>query len=188
MSEKNEQIAVQNLTDNDVVYIDNDGGISRRIIFRGNQTINLPKDMIERMRYDRGGEHLLTDYLSVKDAEIREEIGIPDDQIEYNWEVSDVDNLLKNGSIDELKDALDFAPQAIRDLIIVRAVSLPLNDREKGSIITEMTGRNIESMISNKMAVDKQDGSGTKPTTGRRVTKKAETTGRRVKTEEADSE
>ena len=194
MTEQNEQIAVQNLTDNDVIYIDNDGGINRRIIFRGGQTIMLPKDMLERMRYDRGGERLITDYLSVKDDTIREEVGIPADQIEYDWEVKDVDDCLTNGSIDALKDALEFAPQAIRDLIIVRAVALPINDRQKAEVISEMTGRNIEAMITNKEAVEKQNGeNGDTKSAGRRVANKPKTSGRRVKTddvktEEADSE
>lgn len=80
----NEKILVQNLTDNDVIYIDDNGGINRRIVFHSQQTMPFEKDMIERMRYDRGGSVLLKDFLSVKDEDVRAEIGIPADQIEYD--------------------------------------------------------------------------------------------------------
>lgn len=175
----NEKILVQNLTDNDVIYIDDNGGISRRIVFHSQQTMPFEKDMIERMRYDRGGSVLLKDFLSVKDEEIRTEIGIPADQIEYDWTAADVKELLINGSDDALRDALEFGPKAIQELIVSQAVSLPLGNRDKVNIISEMTDKNIESMIKNKLDFEKGK-EAPAPKTGRRVQSTKAEPGRRV--------
>lgn len=150
-----EKIVVQNLTNNNITYIDDNGGLKRRFVFRAQQSIPMDKDIIDRMSYDTGGARLLKEFLSVKNEEVRESIGIPGDQIEYDWTSKDVIELLKNGEEDALKDALDFAPQGIIDMIVDEAVALPLSDRNKVEIITEMTGCNVESMISNKLNYEK---------------------------------
>lgn len=175
----NTKIAVQNLTDNDVVYIDDNGGISRRMVFHAQQTIPVEKEVIERMQYDTGGSILLKDFLSVKDEDMRADIGIPEDQIEYNWTKEDVKNLLTSGEEDALRDALDFAPQGIIDMIIDMAVDMPLNDRNKVEIIAEATGRNIEMMINNKLQYEKSTDKAPVKTAQRRSTPKAQP-GRRV--------
>ena len=175
----NTKIAVQNLTDNDVVYIDDNGGIARRMVFHAQQTIQVEKEVIERMQYDTGGSILLKDFLSVKDEDMRADIGIPEDQIEYNWTKEDVKNLLTSGEEDALRDALDFAPQGIIDMIIDMAVDMPLNDRNKVEIIAEATGRNIEMMINNKLQYEKASDKAPEKNTQRRSTQKAQP-GRRV--------
>lgn len=175
----NTKIAVQNLTNNDVVYIDDNGGIARRMVFHAQQTIPVEKEVIERMQYDTGGAVLLKDFLSVKDDDMRTDIGIPADQIEYNWTKEDVKNLLTSGEEDALRDALDFAPQGIIDMIIDMAVAMPLNDRNKVEIIAEATGRNIEMMINNKLQYEKASEKASEKATQRRTTPKAQP-GRRV--------
>lgn len=173
------KIAVQNLTNNDVVYIDDNGGIVRRMVFHAQQTIPVEKDVIERMQYDTGGAVLLKDFLSVKDEDMRESIGVPSDQIEYNWTKDDVKKLLTSGEEDALRDALDFAPQGIIDMIIDMAVAMPLNDRNKVEIIAEATGRNIEMMINNKLQYEKAFEKTPEKATQRRTATKAQP-GRRV--------
>lgn len=175
----NTKIAVQNLTNNDVVYIDDNGGVARRMVFHAQQTILVEKEVIERMQYDTGGAVLLKDFLSVKDEDMRADIGIPEDQIEYNWTKEDVKNLLTSGEEDALRDALDFAPQGIIDMIIDMAVAMPLNDRNKVEIIAEATGRNIEMMINNKLQYEKASDKAPEKNTQRRSTPKAQP-GRRV--------
>lgn len=175
----NTKIAVQNLTNNDVVYIDDNGGIIRRMVFHAQQTLPVEKEVIERMQYDTGGAILLKDFLSVKDEDMRSSIGVPADQIEYNWTKKDVKELLTSGEEDALRDALDFAPQGIVDMIIDMAVDMPLNDRNKVEIISEASGRNIEMMINNKLQYEKASEKAPEKTTQRRTTAKAQP-GRRV--------
>lgn len=178
-----EKIVVQNLTNNNITYIDDNGGLKRRFVFRAQQSIPMDKDVINRMSYDTGGARLLKEFLSVKNEEVRESIGVPNDQIEYDWTSKDVIELLTNGEEDALKDALDFAPQGIIDMIVDEAVEMPLSDRNKIEIITEMTGRNVENMISNKLNYEKAMSATSEKTaekpSKRRTAKKAEP-GRRV--------
>lgn len=145
-----DKVMVRNLTNNDVVYIDNNGGVSSRIVFHGQQEMPISKDLLDRMRYDVGGSTLVRDYLSVKDETFREEIGVPEDQIEYDYKQEDVIKLLKDNNIDAIADALDFGPLGIKEMIVDEAVMLPINNRDLMVLIYEKTGRNVELMIKNQ--------------------------------------
>ena len=59
----------------------------------------------------------------------------------------DVKNLLEKGSLDELKDCLDFAPEGTVELVKKVAVETELNDIRKRNAIQEATGFNINSAI-----------------------------------------
>lgn len=82
--------------------------------------------------------------------------------------MKDVDTVLKYGSLDALKDALDFAPRGIIELIVDRAVALKIPDNNKLTAIEEATGRNVATMIrlDTELAEDKQNDEKPK---GRRV-------------------
>ena len=58
-------------------------------------------------------------------------------------------NMLQNGSLDELKDALDFAPSGVIQIIKDQAVALPIYDVRKRQAILEMTGFDVTSAIAN---------------------------------------
>lgn len=150
-----EYVMVQNISDNDVIYIDDNGGVSRRIVFRSQQTLPLDRDTINRMRYDTGGSRLIKDYLSVKDDQIRNEIGVPEDQVEYDYTEDDVLELLRNNDYDGIADALDFGPLAIKEMIANKAVELPISNRNIMVLITEKTGKDVETMIRNKEEFEK---------------------------------
>ena len=150
-----DKVMVRNLTNNDVVYIDNNGGISSRIVFHGQQEMPISKDLLDRMRYDIGGSTLVRNYLSVKDEAFREEIGVPEDQIEYDYKQEDVIKLLKDNNIDAIADALDFGPLGIKEMIVDEAVMLPINNRDLMVLIYEKTGRNVELMIKNQEELTK---------------------------------
>lgn len=177
-------VMVQNLTNMPITYIDNDGGVERRIIFRGQELVSVPRDMIERMRYDIGGSNLVKEYLSVKDEDIRAEIGIPEDQIEYDYTKDDVISLLRDAKYDEIADALDFGPLGVVEMIVEEAVALPLTNRNIMKLIEEKTHKNIENMIRNVEALKQGQDVEPKQKSARRVQPKTETTsGRRVSTQ-----
>lgn len=52
-------------------------------------------------------------------------------------------------SIDEFKDALDFAPDGTKDLIKKYAVSKPLNDYDKREAIKAQLGFDVSKAIEN---------------------------------------
>lgn len=137
-------IEVQNLTGHTVVYKSYDG---RRRSFAGQQTMRIPAIELRQLAYTKGGITLIKDFLSVKNNELAMELGVEDLDHEYNWKESDVVNLLKNGSVDRLRDALDFAPAGIVELIIDKTVEMALPDTNKRKAIFEMTGRNVDAMI-----------------------------------------
>lgn len=141
------EIIVQNLADHKVVFVDEDS--RKRISFEPFEKKTLTAELLRRLNYSYGGSILLTDYLSVKNAELAREFGVPSDMVEYNWSVNDVDKVLTSGSLDELLDALDYGPDAIRTVIIDRAIKLEINDVAKRNAIYEATGTNIDNAIKN---------------------------------------
>lgn len=52
------------------------------------------------------------------------------------------------GSLDELADALDYAPRGIQDTLFSRAVELKIPDMNKRNYIHKQTGRDITKMIT----------------------------------------
>lgn len=140
-------IEVQNLTDNVVAYNVPETGLLRE--FAGQQVRKISAGELRMLYSARGGKALLENYLSIKDKDLAKEFNISDDSFdhEYNWTEKDVDTVLKYGSLDALKDALEFGPDGIKELIIDRAVALKIPDTNKLKAIEEFTGRNVTYMI-----------------------------------------
>lgn len=103
---------------------------------------------LEKLTYQSGGENLIRNYLQIADIEAAQEFnaGIPVEP-EYNLDEAGVKRLLINGSLDELLDALDFAPIGVIDLIKVEAVKLPLGDIPKLNAIKAKTGFDCAAAI-----------------------------------------
>lgn len=174
-------VQVQNLVDHTVVFKDED--THRRIVFNAHEPKKLNAGVLRRLYYSHGGEVLLRNYLSVKNADLAKEFGVSEDTIEYNWTQEDVDKVLTTGSLDELKDALDFGPDGIKDLIIDRAIALKIDNVSKRQAIKEKTGSDITTMIDLKDKVEATNAETTTPKVAtRRAAKKNEDTptGRRV--------
>ena len=108
-------VQVRNLTDNPVVYLIPEDNIRR--VFGPYEEKKLTKDELQKLYYQPGGATLLQDFLQVQDREAALEFGVPSDSYdhEYSWDKNKVDEVLQNGSIEVLHDALDFAPEGIVD-------------------------------------------------------------------------
>lgn len=166
-----EKVQVQNLADHEVGFTDNNAGISRRIVFAPQAILDIEVDMLERLNFTYGGKVLLRDFLSIKDKDLAMKFGVDEDTFEneYNWTTEDVDNVLQNEPLERLLDALDFGPEGILDLIVSRAVALPINDISKMRAISEKTGKQIELMIKNKQQYEDSTSTGEEaPTVSRR--------------------
>ena len=59
---------------------------------------------------------------------------------EYYLTEDKIDEWMKTCSLDEFKDALDFAPNGVKSLIKKHAVSLPLNDLAKCQALKDQLG------------------------------------------------
>ena len=166
----NKLIPVQNLTASTVSYMVPETNNVRH--FAGQQ---LRKDItageLRALYATKGGRVLIEDYLGIKDRELAAEFNISTDvfEHEYSWTQKEVDDVLQNGSIDALKDALEFGPEGIKQLIIDRAVELHIPDNNKLAAIFEFTGRDVGNMIKLDMELDNTQEE-EKPSRGRRVT------------------
>jgi len=114
--------------------------------FTANETKEIPMIELRKLSYIPGGKMILRDYLVLDNKDAIEELlnGV---EPEYFYTEEDVKNLLTIGSLDALKDCLDYAPVGTIDLVKKVAVELPLNDVAKRKAILDMTGFNVDSAI-----------------------------------------
>ena len=163
-------IPIQNLTASPVSYIIPETNNARH--FAGQQLRNdITAGELRSLYATRGGRVLLEDYLSIKDKELAKEFNISMDSFEheYSWTQQDVDNVLLTGSLDALKDALEFGPEGIRQLIVDRAVELHVPDNNKLAAIYEFTGRDVGNMIRLEIELEDDTQEEKQPSHGRRV-------------------
>ena len=108
---------------------------------------------------------LFINFLQVNDLPTVQEIlnGKPDPEPEYWLTEAQVPNWMQTCSIDEFKDALDFAPLGVKDLIKKYAVSLPLNDIAKRQAILDQLNYDVESAIKNSGTADTKSDKDGKP-------------------------
>lgn len=107
------------------------------------------------LSYLPGGSELIRDYLKVEkleqqDTEIKQIVGRVEP--EYNMDIEAVKNLIRNGSMDEWLDALDFAPEGVIDLIKTLSAELPLTDTRKMEAFKEKKKIDLASMIQIRQA------------------------------------
>ena len=92
-----------------------------------------------------------------KDKDVVNELLNGEVEPEYYLSDKEVENLLIQGSLDELKDAIDFAPEGVVSLIKKLAVDLKIKDIDKRDAIFEMTGFDVTKAIEiNKMTVEEE--------------------------------
>lgn len=174
-------VPVRNMVNHRVVYTIPEE--HRRVVFEAFQEKKIPAKELRALNYTVGGSILLKNYLCVKSIDMRAEFNIPSDQIEYDWTEKDIQHvLLSNDSpIEQLEDALDFAPQGIREMIVDYAVEWKIPDSNRRKVISKMMNLDIDEMI--KFAEMVEESNDTVPqNTHRRLSDKPATsrTGRRL--------
>lgn len=141
----NTVVQTVNMVDHPISYVLKEQNIIRR--FEPYETKNLTIGELRTLNYKQGGRFLLREYLSVKNDAFRKELGIPEDAIEYDYTVYDIDRILLEESDDVLKDTLEFGPRGIVELIQSRAVKLKIPDVGKRDIIKQFTSVDINKQI-----------------------------------------
>ena len=66
---------------------------------------------------------------------------------EYSYTEEDIIKLMKEGSLEEFLDCLDFAPSVVKEMIKELSVKLPLNDMNKRQAIQEKLGFDVTKAI-----------------------------------------
>lgn len=119
------------------------------------ETKAISEEELNALNYIPGGRVLLYHFLMV-DKDALEKIEMQPEP-EYFMDEVQVENLLKNGSLDEFLDALDFAPAGVLELIKDLSVRLPLNDVEKRRAILEKTGFDVDKAVHNSGTADDEE-------------------------------
>lgn len=148
--------------------------------FSANETKNITVEELKKLAYISGGPTLIRDYLVIEDPEVVEEI-LGDVEPEYYYNEEDVKKLLLNGSLDELKDCIEFAPKGTVDLVKQLAVELPVNDITKRKAILDMTGFNVDAAIMiNEETKDEMENTQKVRRVNESVKEEVKSTGRRT--------
>lgn len=142
-----EIVQVRNLVDHIVVIPDKE--MHRKYSFQPYEVKKIAEEDLRRLAYQPGVVYLFRNSLCIEDKDLAEEFGVTTDSYEheYQWTQEDIDKCLTEGSLDELLDALDLAPEGIVDTLVQRAVDLKVNDINKRKAILDKTGKNVTSMI-----------------------------------------
>lgn len=145
MLDKNTLVKITNRYDGRVGYsIPDLGNLYRG--FAPGETKEVTMEELRKLSYLPGGEAMLNKYFILDNKEAIAEL-IADVEPEYYYTDEDVKKLLLTGTLDELKDCLDFAPAGVVELVKKYAVELKLNDISKRKAIKEITGFNVDTAI-----------------------------------------
>lgn len=103
---------------------------------------------LDKLSYQPGGTRILEEFLQVYNEEAIQELNLHTEP-EYFMGETDVIRLIREGSLDEWLDALDFAPTGVLDLIKQMSVTMPLNDYNKRIALKQKLGFDIDAAIKN---------------------------------------
>ena len=145
MLDKNTLVKVTNRDNGSVGYsIPDLGNLQRRC--EAGETKEVTAEELRKLSYSIGGKVILDEYLIIHDKDLVAEL-LGEVEPEYYFEENDVRELLEKGSLDALKDCLDFAPEGTIELVKKVAVDTELNDIKKREAIQASTGFNVTSAI-----------------------------------------
>lgn len=147
MLDKDTLIKVVNRDNGVVGYTVPDLGNIRRM-FQPKEEKEITMEELRKLSYLPGGKILLQDCLIIRNEEAISEI-LGDIEPEYYYTEDDVKNLLLNGSLDQLKDCLDFAPLGVVDLVKNLAVTLKIDNYSKREAIKNKLGFDVTNAIEN---------------------------------------
>lgn len=155
MENDNKMVKVTNRSRGTIGYVIPDMGNLQRFFAHGETKI-VPMEEIRKLDWTPGGAVLLRDYLKIEDADVVEEI-LHDVEPEYNYTEKEIKDILLNGSMDQLMDTLDFAPEGVIDLVKDLAIKLEIPDVRKRNAISERTKCDVSKAIEINQLSKAQD-------------------------------
>ena len=166
--EKNTIIKILNRDNGATIYsIPEMNGLRR--VFQAGEIKEITFEELQKLSYIPGGMALLRENLVILDNDEAINLILNHVQPEYSYTKEDIVHLLKDGSLDELLDCLDFAPEGVKELIKSISVEMPLNDVTKRQAILEKLGFNIDNALRIKKEVQIPEDN--KPVAERRIKK-----------------
>ena len=181
MIENNMTIKVTNRDNGSVGYSVPDLGVHRT--FQPKESKEISAEELRKLSYLPGGDVIIKDYLIIHNEELLKEL-LGEVEPEYYYSEDEVKTLLLSGSLEQLQDCLDFAPNGVIDLIKSLAVSLKIDNVSKRKAIQEKTGFNVTRAIEiNEETEEEEEETSKENNQGRRAapisTKKEEAPQRR---------
>lgn len=149
--------------------------------FQPNETKEVPMNELRKLSYLPGGRYILENYLILDNQDAIDEL-INGVEPEYFYTEKEVRELLLSGSLDQLKDCLDFGPKGVIESVKKIAVETRLNDVAKRDAIFKATGFNVTKAIeiNDASTTDEDAAAETKTRRAAPVAASTETIGRRV--------
>ena len=115
-------------------------------LFQPNETKEITFNELFKLSQVPGGDYIINNYLIINNEEAIEAL-IGGVEPEYFYSEEEIIELMKNGSLDQFEDCLNFAPKGVLDLIKQIAVKLPLNDVAKRDLILKKLNFNVATAI-----------------------------------------
>lgn len=162
-------VEVKNRNNGFTGYTIPDRGITRN--FNIGETKKIDIEELQALSYVPGGEYLLRNYLIIGDSTALDYLNIPTEP-EYFYTEKEIEILLLKGTLDQLEDCLNFAPQGVIDLVKDMSVKLAIPDTNKRKLIFEKTGYSVDNAIKTNeilAAEDAEPAKEEKTTTGRKA-------------------
>ena len=154
MISKDTILKVTNRNNGSTGYTVADLGIHRH--FSPNETKELTMDELRKLSYVPGGRYIIENCLIIHNEEAVREI-LTDVEPEYFYTEAEIKQLLQQGSLDQLLDCLDYAPEGVISLVKNMAVDMKLNDVSKRDAIKDKTGFDVSKAIEIKIESEKTD-------------------------------
>ena len=166
MLENNTMIKVTNRDNGSVGYTVPDMNNLHRS-FQSGETKEVTMEELRKLSWIPGGLYILENLLVIENTEAQQEL-LPSVEPEYNYTREDVEDLLSKGSLEQLQDCLDFAPDGVINLVKDVAVTTELNDIRKREAILEATRFNVSKAIEANKESASEETAAAAPT-GRRA-------------------
>ena len=181
MIENSMTIKVTNRDNGSIGYSVPDLGVHRT--FQPKESKEISAAALRKLSYLPGGDVIIKDYLIIHNEELLKEL-LGEVEPEYYYSEDEVKTLLLSGSLEQLQDCLDVAPNGVIDLIKSLAVSLKIDNVSKRKAIQEKTGFNVTRAIEiNEETEEEEEETSKENNQGRRAapisTKKEEAPQRR---------
>ena len=144
MIENNMTVKVTNRDNGSVGYSVPDLGVHRT--FQPKESKEISAEELRKLSYLPGGDVIIKDYLIIHNEELLKEL-LGEVEPEYYYSEDEVKTLLLSGSLEQLQDCLDFAPNGVIDLIKSLAVNLKIDNVSKRKAIQDKTGFNVTRAI-----------------------------------------
>lgn len=142
--DKNKMYEVKNRSSSVLAYSIPDEGIKRT--FQPGEVKKLSFGELEKLTYQSGGQALINNYFLIKDAEVVQDLNVKTEPEYYLTEAQIVD-LIKDGSLDQFLDCLDFAPAGVIELVKDLSVKVPLSDYQKRQALKDKIGFDVDAAL-----------------------------------------